>query len=190
MVSCGLVRCAAAKARTFDSVTWSSRSKIALKTRVCCSHDASLVSAASGESDLGGSPARNRAVSSAVASSAPRAGVNPSARSPASRAAMRLATVEIIQFQGYRLGWIRRGESRVELRHIVEQQPGQHYGDARERLQRSRDDEIVHDEQGDDQKHYGRNGISPGAVGAHRSRRADSHLDHAEHSEERAEREA
>src|SRR5467141_1280966 len=74
IVSCFSVKYSLEKARTFESLALSSRAKIVSKWRACCCQVGSLVSGARGELADGGSPARNRAVSSAVAVSALLAG--------------------------------------------------------------------------------------------------------------------
>src|SRR6202043_2708801 len=96
------VRCPLEKARTLDSGLVSSRVKIESKNRACCAHSGLLASAARGESGAGGRPARNRAVSLAVAVSALRAGAMASARTTANSAAAKsLGTVEGIGLERY-----------------------------------------------------------------------------------------
>src|SRR5690242_5548269 len=69
IVSCLVVRYFSENARILER-SFSSRAKMESKLRACEIHAASLVRAASGEFGEGGSPAKNRAVSSAVAVSA------------------------------------------------------------------------------------------------------------------------
>ena len=74
MVSCLSVRYFFENSRTLESWTLSSRAKMESKLRACDSQAGSLVNAASGEFEDGRNPAKNRAVSSAVAASELRAG--------------------------------------------------------------------------------------------------------------------
>src|SRR5580704_2319557 len=135
MVSCCDVRCSLEKARTFASMVASSRVKIESKKRACCAHSGLLANAASGESGAGGRPARNRAVSLAVAVSALRAGATASARTTAnSAAAKRLGTVESIGLEGDRTIGIGRRHVRDEIRRIIDHKPRRHQPQAAKRL--------------------------------------------------------
>src|SRR5580698_10968649 len=153
MVSCCCGRCSLENVRTFDLVLASSRVKIESKNRACCAHSGLLASAASGESGAGGRPARNRAVSLAVAVSALRAGAMASARTAAkttanSAAAKSLGTVESVGLEGDCTIGIGRRHIREESERIVDHKPRRHQPQAAERLQRPIDDKIVHHEQG------------------------------------------
>src|ERR1700731_4242345 len=124
MVSCCCGRYSLEKARTFDSVLAPSRAKIESKKRACWAQPGSLAKAANGEFCAGGRPARKRAVSSAVAVSALRAGAAGSASTTANSAAAKsLDAVESIGFEGYRLCGIGRRHLRGESRRIVDNKP-------------------------------------------------------------------
>src|ERR1700722_1716607 len=169
MVSCCCGRCSLEKARTFASVVASSRVKIESKKRACCAQPGSLASAASGESGAGGRPARNRAVSLAVAVSALRAGAMASARTTAktaanSAAAKSLGTVESVGLEGDCTIGIGRRHIREEFRRIIDHKPRRHQPQAAQRLQRPIHNKIVHHEQGQTEENQRRNGIAPGAV--------------------------
>src|SRR5271156_3318078 len=69
-VSCLSGKCSLENARTLESVLLSTRAKIELKWRAWSCQSESWVRMARGELGAGGSPARNRAVSLAVADSA------------------------------------------------------------------------------------------------------------------------
>src|SRR5580693_5122240 len=127
MVSCCCGRFSLAKARTFASVLASSRAKIESKKRACCAQPGSLANAANGEPGAGGKPARNRAVSSAVAVSALRAGATGSAsRTANSAAANSLDAIEGIGLEGYRIIGIRRRHIREQIGRIVDHKPRRH----------------------------------------------------------------
>src|SRR6202140_3524751 len=190
---CG--RFSLAKARTFASVLASSRAKIESKRRACCAQPGSLAKAANGEPGAGGRPARKRAVSSAVAVSALRAGAAGSARKTAkttanSAAAKSLDAVEGTGLVGYCIIGIGRRHIREVIRRIVDHKPRRHQPQAAKRLQRPIHDKIVHHEQGQREENQWRDRVTPGAVRPHQFRVGDAHLDHAQHREKRAERQA
>src|ERR1700723_2047864 len=193
MVSCCCGRCSLEKARTFESVLASSRLKIESKKRACCAQPGSLATAANGEPDAGGRPARKRAVSSGVAVSALRAGAAGSAKKPAkttanSAAAINLGTVERIGLEGDCLCGIGGRHIRDESERIVDYKPRRHQPQAAQRLQRPIDDKIVHHEQGQTEENQRRNRVAPGTVWPHQFRVGDAHLDHPQHGEKRTER--
>src|SRR5579862_8411577 len=172
MVSCCCGRFSLAKARTFASVLASSRAKIASKKRACCAQPGSLANAANGEFGAGGRPARKRAVSSAVAVSALRAGATGSARKTAkttanSAKATSLGTVESIGLEGDCLCRIGRRNIRDEIRRIVDHKPRRHQPQAAKRLQRPIHDKIIHHEQGQREENQRRDRVTPGAVRPH-----------------------
>src|ERR1700690_4018466 len=169
MVSCCCGRYSLEKAGTFDSGLASSRAKIESKKRACWAQPGSLAKAANGEPGAGGRPARNRAVSSAVAVSALRAGTAGSASKTAkttanSAAANSLDAVEGIGLAGYCIIGIGRRPIRDESRRIVDHKPRRHQPQAAKRLQRPIHDKIIHHEQGQTEENQRRDRVTPGAV--------------------------
>src|SRR6516162_9844461 len=78
MMSCLSVRYFLENSRTLESWKLSSRAKTESKLRACDIQAGVLANAASGEFEDSGNPAKNRAVSSAVAVAEPRVGAAPS----------------------------------------------------------------------------------------------------------------
>src|SRR5215472_8811148 len=184
MVSCCSVRCALAKARTFDSVVASSLAKIESKNRACAAQDGSLASGVSGESAAGGMPARKRAVSLNVAVSALRAGVQASASATTAAAAattardVALGAVERIGAGARGIGGRDFGE---HVGRIINDKARRHQCQAAERLQRPIHDKIVHHEGRQRQESERRDWIAPGTIRPCQIRMRDPHLDHAQY---------